>query len=78
MEHPGKLISRANKVDGQGPCGQSGGGGSRPVGGSDSGSDLGLGMCGYSVRNRIVTTRCRLRECRVSRASGGGAAWEGQ
>lgn len=26
MEQPGKLISRANKVDGRGPCEQSGGG----------------------------------------------------
>lgn len=25
MEQPGKLISRANKVDGRGPCEQSGG-----------------------------------------------------
>ena len=27
MEQPGKLISRANKVDGRRPCGQSRGGG---------------------------------------------------
>lgn len=33
MEQPGKLISRANKVDGRGPCERSGGA-PGPVGGS--------------------------------------------